>query len=118
MHAEYSRNCNSDGRKVLQLRRSMGQPPYSQFSTGSISTLRDTPDEAGIDITGALRDLWSRTYVAPATTVAVVGPQDPLSLEDWVRGAFAGMRAARGDGGGDAAADEAEGSSGRYGQDK
>lgn len=40
VHAEFSRNCNSDDRKLLQLRRSMMGPPYNQFSTGNIETLR------------------------------------------------------------------------------
>jgi insulysin len=104
VHAEFSRNCNSDGRKLLQLRRSLGRPPYSQFSTGSISTLRDAPQEAGVDVAAALRGLWRRRYLAPATTVAVLGPQDPSALEAWVRDAFAGIAAAR-DGSGDGSGD-------------
>lgn len=28
VHAEFSRNTNSDARKLLQLRRSLGRPPY------------------------------------------------------------------------------------------
>jgi insulysin len=28
VHSEYSRNCNSDSRKLLQLRRSLGRPPF------------------------------------------------------------------------------------------
>lgn len=35
VHAEFSRNCNSDDRKLLQLKRSICRPPYSQFSTGA-----------------------------------------------------------------------------------
>ncbi|KAI8465691.1 MAG: hypothetical protein J3K34DRAFT_395999 [Monoraphidium minutum] len=95
VHSEFLRNCNSDARKLLQLRRSLGRPPYSQFSTGSIETLRDGPREAGRDAAAGLRELWSARYVAAAAAVAVVGPQDPGALEDWVRDAFEGMDSAR-----------------------
>jgi len=96
LHAEFSRNCNSDARKLLQLRRSLGRPPYSQFSTGSVATLRDAPAEAGVDVAAALRGLWGRRYLAPAMTVAVLGPQDPEMLEGLVREAFSSMAATRG----------------------
>jgi secreted Zn-dependent insulinase-like peptidase len=130
VHAEYSRNCNSDARKLLQLRRSLGRRPYSSFSTGSITTLRDDPAEAGTDVVAALRALWGRAYVAPATTVAVLGPQEPEALEAWVRAGFEAMPAtprgapaggsASGSGGGGGVAKGAEGAaaesaSGRYG---
>jgi hypothetical protein len=99
VHAEYSRNTNSDARKILQLRRSLGRAPLSKFSTGSAATLRDAPAEAGVDVAAALRALWGRAYLAPATTVAVLGPQELGALEAAVREAFSEMPAApRGDG--------------------
>ncbi|GBF97149.1 insulin-degrading-like metalloprotease [Raphidocelis subcapitata] len=99
VHAEYSRNTNSDARKILQLRRSLGRAPLSKFSTGSIATLRDAPAEAGVDVAAALRALWGRAYIGPAATVAVLGPQAPEALEAAVREAFADMPAAPHDGG-------------------
>jgi insulysin len=66
VHAEYSRNCNSDARKLLQLRRSSCRPPYSSFSTGSIETLRDEPAARGVDMAAQLRALWERRYSAGA----------------------------------------------------
>ncbi len=64
VHAEFSRNCNSDARKLLQLKRSGAQPPYSQFSTGSIETLREQPAARGVDMAAQLRGLWERHYSA------------------------------------------------------
>ncbi len=64
MHAEFSRNCNSDARKLLQLRRSTCQAPYSQFSTGNIDTLREGPAGAGVDMAAQLRSLWDSRYGA------------------------------------------------------
>ena len=61
---EFSRNCNSDQRKGLQLRRSGFLPPYSQFSTGNLSTLRDGLAAAGQDGAQMLRDLWREAYHA------------------------------------------------------
>ncbi|WIA09303.1 hypothetical protein OEZ85_008710 [Tetradesmus obliquus] len=80
VHAEYSRNTNSDGRKLLQLRRSLCLPPYSNFSTGSIATLWEGPQQHGADVAGMLRQLWQQHYRAGFTCVAVVGPQDPRQL--------------------------------------
>jgi hypothetical protein len=62
IQAEFSRNCNSDSRKQLQLRRSLGLPPYSSFSTGSIETLRDRPLGEGRDPVAALKELWGNYY--------------------------------------------------------
>jgi insulysin len=93
VHAEYSRNRNSDSRRLLQLRRSSLGPPLSGFSTGSIETLREAPEKAGVDLPGAMRELWREAYVGPAVTAAVVGPQPVEELEAWVREAFAAVRA-------------------------
>jgi secreted Zn-dependent insulinase-like peptidase len=115
VHAEYSRNRNSDARRLLQLRRSLARAPYAKFSTGSLETLRGgaDPDNDAAAAPGgggggegaeaaALRRLWRERYVAPATSVAVVGPQAPGELEALVRAAFSGMDARRcgGEGGG------------------
>jgi secreted Zn-dependent insulinase-like peptidase len=43
VHAEFSRNTNSDERRLSQLRRALGNRPYSKFSTGNIATLWDDP---------------------------------------------------------------------------
>jgi insulysin len=92
VHAEYSRNRNSDARRALQVRRSALGPPLSGFSTGSIETLRDAPQAAGVDLPAAMRALWREAYVGPAVTAAVVGPQPVEELEAWVRSAFSGVR--------------------------
>lgn len=92
VHSEFSRNTNSDGRKLLQLRRSLCRPPYSSFSTGNIETLWTQPAAAGgLDVPAALRALWARCYSGGATCVAVVGPQPPQQLLSWVAAAFGGM---------------------------
>ncbi|KAF6262496.1 Metalloenzyme, LuxS/M16 peptidase-like protein [Scenedesmus sp. NREL 46B-D3] len=91
VHAEYSRNTNSDGRKLLQLRRSLCLPPYSNFSTGSLATLWEQPQQQGADVAGMLRELWQQCYRAGSTCVAVVGPQEPAQLLQWVAEAFADM---------------------------
>jgi insulysin len=93
VQAEYSRNTNSDARKLLQLKRSLGLPPYSGFSTGSIDTLWKDPQAAGVSVPGVLQQLWSDCYCAASTAVAVVGPQEPEELLQHVRKAFAGMPA-------------------------
>jgi len=87
----HSRNTNSDSRKLLQLKRSFGEPPYSGFSTGSIKTLWEEPNAAGISVPDVLRELWGGFYTAPSTTLAVVGPQEPQVLLQMVQEAFGNM---------------------------
>jgi hypothetical protein len=45
-------------------------------------------------VAAALRALWAAAYVARATTVAVLGPQDGEVLEAWVRAGFEAMPSA------------------------
>lgn len=87
-----SRNTNSDSRKLLQLKRSLCCQPYSGFSTGSISTLWEEPNAAGVSVPGVLRQLWGACYTAEGTTLAVVGPQETQELLQLVQEAFGGMR--------------------------
>ncbi len=54
------------GATPLQLHRSVCRGPYSQFSTGNITTLRDTPAEQGIHVASLLRQFWIRHYTAGA----------------------------------------------------
>lgn len=94
-----SRNTNSDSRKLLQLRRSLCEPPYSGFSTGSIQTLWEDPTAAGVSVPDVLRQLWGAHYAAESTTVAVVGPQEPQELLQLVQEAFGQMRCSSGSNG-------------------
>ncbi|GFR39769.1 hypothetical protein Agub_g254, partial [Astrephomene gubernaculifera] len=92
VHAEWSRNCNSDARKLLQLRRCAAGGPLAQFSTGNATTLRDVPAAAGRDVPAALAAFWRRRYLAPWLCGCVVAPQGLGEMREWVRGAFAGVR--------------------------
>lgn len=67
VHAEWSRNCNSDGRRLLQVKRSFGTAPYSSFSTGNVSSLRDEPTAAGLQPADGLRGLWQERYTGDHT---------------------------------------------------
>uniref|UniRef100_A0A061RBI7 Insulin-degrading-like metalloprotease family n=1 Tax=Tetraselmis sp. GSL018 TaxID=582737 RepID=A0A061RBI7_9CHLO len=87
--AEYSRNTNSDSRRLLQLKRSAGGAPYSSFSTGNIETLWEGPASKGIDVAAAVRALWTKCYTADRLTVVVVGPQEPNELLQMAEESFA-----------------------------
>ncbi|KAG2488187.1 hypothetical protein HYH03_013328, partial [Edaphochlamys debaryana] len=102
VHAEFSRNCNSDARKLLQLRRSAAGGLLGKFSTGNIATLRDRPAAAGADVPAALAAFWRRRYLAGALAGAVVAPQPLEQLAEWVAAAFGEVRLRPGDGGGGA----------------
>jgi hypothetical protein len=88
----HSRNTNSDTRKLLQLKRGLCDPPYSGFSTGSIKTLWEDPNAAGVSVPDVLRQLWQERYNAEAVTVAVVGPQETQELLQLVQDTFGSMQ--------------------------
>eukprot|EP00798_Chlamydomonas_sp_ICE-L_P025195 gene25195-10835_t len=92
VHSEFSRNTNSDARKLLQLRRSTSQPPYSKFSTGNITTLRDDPMRAGLDVSTLLRGYWEKKYTGDGVCVCIVAPQPISEQESWVKASFEGIR--------------------------
>ncbi|GLC59471.1 hypothetical protein PLESTB_001491000 [Pleodorina starrii] len=100
VHAEFSRNCNSDARKLLQLRRSAAGGLLAKFSTGNAATLRDAPAAAGLDVPAALAAFWRERYLAGALCGCVVGPQELGELRRLVGESFAGVRLRQEDGGG------------------
>ncbi|GIL80830.1 hypothetical protein Vretifemale_9906, partial [Volvox reticuliferus] len=92
VHAEFSRNCNSDARKLLQLRRTAAGGLLGKFSTGSAATLLERPAAAGLDVPAALAAFWRERYLAGALCGCVVGPQPLSELRTIVMEAFAGVR--------------------------
>ena len=67
VHSEFSRNCNSDARKLLQLRRSELGDPICKFSTGSREALKDNPIKMGLDVAELIRQLWEKRYTGGVT---------------------------------------------------
>ncbi|EFJ44956.1 hypothetical protein VOLCADRAFT_94765 [Volvox carteri f. nagariensis] len=98
IHAEFSRNCNSDARKLLQLRRSAAGGLLAKFSTGNAATLLQLPAAAGLDVPAALAAFWRRRYQAGALCGCVVGPQPLSELSVLVREAFGDLRLRAGEG--------------------
>ncbi|GLI60674.1 hypothetical protein VaNZ11_002876 [Volvox africanus] len=98
VHAEFSRNCNSDSRKLLQLRRAAAGGLLGKFSTGNAATLLERPAAAGLDVPAALAAFWRERYLAGALCGCVVGPQSLSELRRMVVGAFAGVRLRNEDG--------------------
>ncbi|GAX81935.1 hypothetical protein CEUSTIGMA_g9363.t1 [Chlamydomonas eustigma] len=96
VHAEFSRNCNSDDRKLLQLRRSCLGSPLNKFSTGSCVTLKEVPASRGWRLDYVLRHYWERQYTGGSLCVSVVAPQSLDILEEWATASFRDVRCSNG----------------------
>uniref|UniRef100_A0A7S3PZZ8 Peptidase M16 N-terminal domain-containing protein n=1 Tax=Chaetoceros debilis TaxID=122233 RepID=A0A7S3PZZ8_9STRA len=120
--SENSKNESNDGRRRLQILKALADPThhYSKFSTGNAKTLSvplgtpskdssgDNVDEKKDDggecinsnndahnasfVREALLAFHRRHYTPDNMTVAIVGPQDLDTLEDWIVPRFAKVK--------------------------
>lgn len=87
VHSEYSASLKDDGRRYYSVLKAISNPehPFSQFSVGNLSTLKNTDERP-------LRDdliaFWHEQYSANLMTLAVYGPQSLDELEAMVRPRF------------------------------
>ena len=92
VHAEYSRNGNSDDRKLLQLKRSSMGSPYSSFSTGNLTTLRDGPREGNQSLHLLVGDYWKSRYTGGTIMGCIVSSHPLDTLEQWASACFCDVR--------------------------
>ncbi|RKP06928.1 Metalloenzyme, LuxS/M16 peptidase-like protein [Thamnocephalis sphaerospora] len=83
--SEHKKNIQSDVWRFYQLEKSLSQPdhPYAKFSTGSLVTLMEEPQKAGIDVRDALLDFHSRHYSANQMKLVILGREPLDQLTRW-----------------------------------
>eukprot|EP01041_Mallomonas_annulata_P001218 gene1218-2369_t len=89
--AEDSKNRILDGRRVLQVMKSLLQPnhPYAKFSTGNARTLARGDPETHAEETRAVMSSFYQMYYQPYNmAVALVGPQSLNVLEEYAKKSF------------------------------
>ena len=88
VHSEFQSGRKKDSRRLYAARRQLYNPthPASRFAVGSAHTLRDRKNGAARD---KLIEFYQQHYSAEQMTLAVLGPQSPRELENWVRELFA-----------------------------
>ena len=81
--SEHSKNLSNDFRRIFQVKREVYDPghPALHFATGNLETLSMVTREV-------LLDFYRKHYSSNRMTLAVAGPQDLDTLQDWVVGRF------------------------------
>ncbi|KAI0564782.1 Insulinase (Peptidase M16) [Gracilaria domingensis] len=93
VHSEHQKNLQSDSRRRFQVQSEMSNPdhPRSKFSTGSLETLRDIPQEEGVDVRAALLDFHRTYYSANIMKLCIIGPHPIDVMQEWVCELFSGI---------------------------
>ena len=93
IESEHSKNLQQDSWRVDQLQKLRANPkhPFSKFGTGNRYTLKERPQENGVDLREQLLEYYKNHYSANMMTLAVVGREPLDQLEEWVTKMFSGV---------------------------
>ncbi|XP_074609078.1 nardilysin-like isoform X1 [Acropora palmata] len=88
--SEYRMNYQSDSVRKMQLLSLLVQEghPFGKFLWGNEETLKNTPEEKGVDVKTSLRDFQQRMYSAQFMTLAVISEEPLDDLEKMVCESF------------------------------
>lgn len=92
--SENKKNLQSDPWRLLQLNKSLSNTkhPYHHFSTGNLKTLRDDPQERGINVRDEFMKFHDKHYSANRMKLVVLGREPLDDLESWVSDLFADVK--------------------------
>ncbi|KAI9204048.1 Metalloenzyme, LuxS/M16 peptidase-like protein [Polychytrium aggregatum] len=84
--SEHKKNLQSDTWRTYQLEKDLSNPnhPYCKFGTGSLETLKDIPENKGLDVRKLLLDFHSKYYSANIMKLVVLGKEPLDTLTEWV----------------------------------
>ena len=90
IESEHSKNLQQDSWRLDQLEKLRANPkhPFAKFGTGNRYTLKEQPQESGVDVREQLLAFYKRYYSANMMTLAVVGREPLDQLEEWVTRMF------------------------------
>ena len=85
VHSEHSKNLQVDFWREFQMLKQAMNPdhPFGRFATGDLSTLRDAPIEAGIDIRKELLAFHAKYYSANQMRLCIYGREDLDTLQNF-----------------------------------
>ncbi|KAK0522926.1 metalloprotease [Tilletia horrida] len=91
--SEHKKNLQNDAWRGFQLEKSLSDPahPYSNFGTGSASTLWDTPRSQGINVREELLKFHERHYSANVMKLVILGRDSLDQLTSWAVDKFSGV---------------------------
>ena len=89
--SENKKNLQSDTWRFTQLDKSLSNPnhPHQHFSTGNLKTLRDEPQERGVEVRDEFMKFHEKHYSANRMKLVVLGTESLDELESWVVELFA-----------------------------
>lgn len=92
--SENKKNLQSDTWRLIQLNKSLSNPkhPFHHFSTGNLQTLRDDPQQRGIDVRNEFMKFHEKHYSANRMKLVVLGRETLDELEQWVGELFADVK--------------------------
>ncbi|KAJ3087149.1 hypothetical protein HK102_011718, partial [Quaeritorhiza haematococci] len=92
--SEHKKNLQSDNWRLWQLEKDLSNPkhPFMKFGTGNLHTLKDIPEERGIDVRKVLLDFHDRYYSANIMRLVVLGKEPLDKLTEWVVEMFTAVK--------------------------
>ncbi len=84
--SEHAKNLQNDSWREFQLSKSLARPdhPFSKFGSGNLVTLKERPEELGLDIRKLLLDFHAKYYSANIMKLVVLGKETLEKLEKLV----------------------------------
>ncbi|KAG5471532.1 hypothetical protein LSCM1_01626 [Leishmania martiniquensis] len=94
VHSEDEKNHNNDYWRLDEVLRGFCNPkhPRSRYGNGNLTTLRDEPQQRGIDVRESLKVFYSRYYLAHGATIVVVSSRPADEVLQLIEGPLARMR--------------------------
>eukprot|EP00929_Paragymnodinium_shiwhaense_P045058 TRINITY_DN23068_c0_g1_i4.p1 TRINITY_DN23068_c0_g1~~TRINITY_DN23068_c0_g1_i4.p1 ORF type:complete len:1001 (+),score=230.81 TRINITY_DN23068_c0_g1_i4:104-3106(+) len=91
--SEHSKNLQQDSWRQMQLLRDAAEPthPLNHFMTGNSTTLKDLPEEIGLDVRQALLDFHEKYYSANIMKLVIVGKETSDELLSMAQERFASV---------------------------
>jgi insulysin len=92
--SENKKNLQNDTWRLHQLAKSLSNPrhPYCHFSTGNLQTLKEFPEQKGVNVRDEFMKFHDRYYSANNMKLVVLGREDLDTLQSWVLELFEGVK--------------------------
>jgi len=92
--SENKKNLQNDVWRLHQLSKALSNPkhPYCHFSTGNLQTLKELPEQRGVNVRDEFMKFHDRYYSANTMKLVVLGREDLDTLEKWTVELFAGVK--------------------------
>ena len=97
VNSEHVNNMKKETRITYELLKALtaADHPFHIFQTGNLMSLRDVPEEKGIDVHKEMRRLFSKYHVAGRMKLLVIANHELGVMEEWAEKYFHAIPAVR-----------------------